>query len=148
MDLIDKEETIKRIDNLLCCIEVMFTSSDLYKVKKINAFEISEETDLALLVSISKKSREKKLDDFNNLIYQFLDFASKRFSAVEKQFIYLHYFLGIGLNELKEGFYDPSYNCTYSITNSFYIEKRIKNKLLYVFSKNIIKYKYRRIKND
>lgn len=55
MDLIDNEATLNRVENLLNCIQVAFTSSELYQIKKINAFEIDEETDLALLVSISRK---------------------------------------------------------------------------------------------
>ena len=141
MDLIDNEATLNRVENLLNCIQVAFTSSELYQIKKINAFEIDEETDLALLVSISRKGKNKNINEFDTLVYQFLDFASKRFSAVEKQFIYQHYFLGVGVNELKEGFYDFTYNCTYCMKNAFVIDKKIKNKLMYVFT-NVVEYKH------
>ena len=38
MDLIDNEATLNRVENLLNCIQVAFTSSELYQIKKINAF--------------------------------------------------------------------------------------------------------------
>lgn len=146
MDLIDNELTLERVDNLLNCILIAFTSSELYQIKRINAYEIDEETDLALLVSISRKGKNKNINEFDTLVYQFLDFASNRFSAVEKQFIYLHYFLGIGLNKLNERFYDNSYNCTYYF-KAHTIDKKIRNKLLYVFPK-VVKYKDRKKEKD
>ena len=88
-----------------------------------------------------EKKKNKNINEFDTLVYQFLDFASRRFSAVEKQFIYLHYFLGVGVNELKEGFYDFTYNCTYCMKNAFVIDKKIKNKLMYVFT-NVVEYKH------
>lgn len=78
MDLIDNEATLNRVENLLNCIQVAFTSSELYQIKKINAFEIDEETDLALLVSISRKGKNKNINEFDTLVYQFLDFAFKK----------------------------------------------------------------------
>ena len=34
MDLIDNEATLNRVENLLNCITVAFTSSELYQIKR------------------------------------------------------------------------------------------------------------------
>lgn len=101
----------------------------------------NEETDLTLLVNLKREQLKEKTNKIDVYVYQFLDFSSKRFSAVEKQYIYLHYFLGLGTNVIKDGYFDFDYNCTYCYTNAFEIEKKIKIKMMYVFTDNVVAYK-------
>lgn len=140
MELIDNEETLKRVTFILQIIKVALNSK-MYQIKKINAYEINEETDLTLLVNLKREQLKEKTNKIDVYVYQFLDFASKRFSAVEKQYIYLHYFLGLGTNVIKDGYYDFDYNCTYCYTNAFEIEKKIKTKMTYVFTDDVVAYK-------
>lgn len=140
MELIDNEETLKRVTFILQMIKVALNSK-MYQIKKINAYEINEETDLTLLVNLKREQLKEKTNKIDVYVYQFLDFSSKRFSAVEKQYIYLHYFLGLGTNVIKDGYFDFDYNCTYCYTNAFEIEKEIKIKMMYVFTDNVVAYK-------
>lgn len=59
MELIDNEETLKRVTFILQMIKVALNSK-MYQIKKINAYEINEETDLTLLVNLKKRTTKRK----------------------------------------------------------------------------------------
>lgn len=136
MDLIDKEITLNKIDYIMNCIYIVIHTSNLYEIKEICMFDINDNTDLLSLIKIPEENYE-----LNIFIMQFLEFANLKLNEIEKQYIYLHYFLGYNNSEIKIGIYNQTYNCVYQIQNAYRLEKNIKERLMYVFSENVVSYK-------
>ncbi len=141
MEFIDKTETRKRVKEILEWIYRVLTHSNLYLIKKINAYEIDDDTDLTSLATLNRKNKStaKKIE-IDSYIYEFLDYSSMRLSATGKQYIYLHFMRGISNSDLKIGYYDDEFNCTYTFTGAYQIEKNIIDEFMYVFSKGIVCY--------
>ena len=82
MEFIDKTETRKRVKEILEWIYRVLTHSNLYLIKKINAYEIDDDTDLTSLATLNRKNKStaKKIE-IDSYIYEFLDYSSMRLSA-------------------------------------------------------------------
>ena len=57
MEFIDKTETRKRVKEILEWIYRVLTHSNLYLIKKINAYEIDDDTDLTSLATLNRKNK-------------------------------------------------------------------------------------------